>query len=141
MENKSVPVFIVIITVVISMMGSVTILLAYSDVLFENQEQGSKYTTSYVDITVPEAKELIESDDSLTVIDCRGGCRPCNWNRGKLPNAVWDDNPENYYNYTTNVLVYCTDGAKSVKFCQDLVGHTFGKIYNLIGGLNEWKRF
>ena len=98
-----------------------------------------RYTNKYYDINVSVAKQLINDNPNLTIIDCTGGCQPCAWKSGHIANAIWDEFPENYYNYTSDILVYDNGGIKSSLFCQQLVNHTYGKIYNLVGGYLAWK--
>lgn len=96
------------------------------------------YTTTYYNVNVTVAKQLINSTANLTIIDCTGGCQPCSWKNGHIANAIWDEFPENYYNYTSDIIVYDNGGLKSEMFCQSLVNHTYGKIYNLVGGYLAW---
>ena len=37
-------------------------------------------------------------------------------------------------------LIYCQDGETSISFCENLVNHTYGEIYHLDGGINEWEK-
>ena len=102
-------------------------------------EPPSLYTQSYEWISKSDAEELINTQD-ITVIDCRGGCKSCAWRRGKLPNAIWDIHPENYYNHTKPILVYDQDGSTKVTdFCENLVNHVYSDIYALSGGFNSWR--
>ena len=101
----------------------------------------SKYTKSYENINVSVAKELIETNPNLTIVDCRGGCQECTWKNGAyLPRSRWIENPEILYNYTSDILVYSTNGLKSVDFCEQLLDKVYGKIYNLIGGFLAWSK-
>jgi len=98
-----------------------------------------QYTTSYENVNVSFAKELIETSLNLTIVDCSGGCRDCTWKNGyHLPRAQWIEFPETLYNYTSDILVYCQYGIKSVDFCEQLLNHVYGKIYHLNGGYIAW---
>ena len=98
-----------------------------------------RYTTSYENINVSFAKELIETSPNLTIVDCSGGCLSCTWKSGAyLPRARWVEFPEVLYNYTSDIMVYCRIGTKSVNFCEQLLNHVYGKIYNLLGGYRAW---
>lgn len=131
--------FIIIVAVVV---------FAYSNGFFSNGETNNipTYTTTFQNITSKEAYNLINITENLTVIDCRGreGCSHCQFNRGHLPGAELNDNPitlyqnESDYQNTTDILVYSVNGSVGVDFCTELLGHVYGKIYNLEGGYEAW---
>jgi len=132
-------VFIIIVAVAI---------FAFSNDIFSDNENNNvpTYTTTFQNITVKEAYNLINITENLTVIDCRGleGCSHCQFNRGHLPGAELNDNPitlyqnESNYQNTTDILVYSVNGTVGADFCLDLLGHVYGKIYNLNGGYEAW---
>jgi len=110
----------------------------------ENEDNNGviKYTSSYTNLNVDEAWTFINTTtENLTIIDCRGleGCSTCQYNRGHLPGAERNDNPLTLYNYSTNILVYSVNGTVGATFCEDLVNHVYGKIFNLAGGWDAWK--
>ena len=98
------------------------------------------YTTSFSNIAPSEAYDLINDSSNLKVVDIRGleGCSSCQFNKGHLPSAELNSNPMSLYNLTKDVLVYSKNGAVGDDFCQDIVDHVYGKIYNLEGGYNAW---
>jgi len=112
-------------------------LVVINDSILNNQ---IRFTQSYQNITVEKAKEIINSTYNLSVIDVRGleGCSACQFRKGHLPGAVMNTNPETLYNSTNDILVYSRDGTKSAWFCEQLMGHVYGKVYNLEGGWNVW---
>ena len=100
----------------------------------ENQQPGNQYIKYYTNITVEDAKELINSTINLTIIDCRN--QPVyEW----IKISTWSKNPEEFYNYTGDILVYSQNGGFSAQFCNNLINHTFGNLYNLEGGIEAWK--
>ena len=107
-------------------------------ILEESKEIIPQYTTSYETIDITVAQEIMASTTNLTVIDCREGCGRCQFNKGHLPGAILSDNPLDFYNSTDDILVYSVDGSVGADFCQQLVNHTYGAIYNLEGGYNAW---
>jgi rhodanese-related sulfurtransferase len=130
--------FIIIVAVVV---------YAYSNGFFNGENNdGLTYTNSFLNITAKEAYNLINITENLTVIDCRGleGCSTCQFNKGHLPGAELNDNPttlyqnESDYQNTTDILVYSVNGSVGANFCSDLIGHVYGKIYNLDGGYEAW---
>jgi rhodanese-related sulfurtransferase len=114
-----------------------------SDLPFLEKPTTPQYTMSYVNINVSTAKELIETSSflNLTIADCSGGCHYCFWKSGEyIPYAQWIEFPDALYNSTFDILVYCRDGTKSKNFCEHLLNHVYGKIYNLEGGYRAWKK-
>jgi rhodanese-related sulfurtransferase len=110
----------------------------------ENEDNNViKYTTSYTNLSVGEAWNFINTTtENLTIIDCRGleGCSTCQYNRGHIPGAERNDNPLTLYNYSDDILVYSVNGSVGATFCEDLVNNVYGKIFNLAGGWNAWKK-
>ena len=53
--------------------------------------------------------------------------KPC-----QLNDRAW------FYETENITLVYSRDGEVGKDFCQELVGHVYGKIYNLEGGWDAW---
>lgn len=106
------------------------------DFFKEEKEKGPTLTQEVTYINIPTAKNIIENTTNLTIIDCRGGCK-CSW-KTKLPNAIWAIQTIRFYNSTNDLLIYCLDGTKSPSFAERLVGHVYGKIYNMDGGWNAW---
>ena len=85
----------------------------------------------------------------LTIVDCRSldGWCTCRFNtEGHLPGATLFPARGNYtslyYNVTSDtndILIYTTDGKNGERFCENLTGNVYGKLYNLVGGFNSWK--
>jgi len=99
-----------------------------------------KYTITFETINVTETKLVINTSENVTVVDIRGleGCGPCQFNKGHLPGAIRSTEASMFYNYTSDIIVYSVDGALGETFCEQLVNHTYGRIYNLQGGWNAW---
>ena len=112
---------------------------------FWSQDKNDIDGEEYYTVSVSEAYDLInksqKNEIELTIVDCRGleGCSLCQYNRGHLPDAVRNDNPLTLYNLTKDILVYSVNGSVGEDFCKELVGHVYGKIYNLEGGWEAWK--
>jgi len=101
-----------------------------------------QYTTFYENVNISHAKEIINSTTNLSIIDVRGleGCSHCQFRKGHLPNATMYNLPDSFFNTTNDILVYSRDGKRGETFCEQLVNHTYGKIYNLEGGWNAWNQ-
>lgn len=106
------------------------------------------YQKEYFNISPTEAYDLINESQNgtinLTITDIRQlepeGCSDCEFKRGHLPNTTRIINT-NLFHETENItLVYSRDGEVGKDFCQELVGHVYGKIYNLEGGWEAWDK-
>ncbi|MCM3122363.1 MULTISPECIES: rhodanese-like domain-containing protein [unclassified Mesobacillus] len=95
---------------------------------------------SYTDVSVDKAKELIDSGE-VQVLDVR---TPDEFAAGHIPGAKLVplqviesmlselDQDEKY-------LVVCRSGNRSTQASGILAENGFKNIYNMTGGLNEWK--
>ncbi len=99
--------------------------------------KSSKYTQSFQNITASQAYKLMQNDTKLVIVDVRG-CK-CTYNKGHIPGAIWDTYPEDFYETKKDLLIYSQTGSTSLDFCKELIGHVYGKIYNLQGGIDAWK--
>jgi rhodanese-related sulfurtransferase len=104
----------------------------------------------YHNITAAQAKNLIEDNPNVLVLDVRNQSE---YQLGHLYNAVWMPLPElrrlnqtdvplfgdfftAYANRTT--VVYCSLGSRSAEACQILTQHNFTDVYNMEGGITAW---
>lgn len=99
------------------------------------------YTGTYETITAEEALDIINSNVNLTIVDVRGldDCNDCQFNVGHLPNASSVKNAVIFYNSTKDIIVYSKDGSVGEEFCDSLIGHVYGKVYNIKGGYDAWE--
>jgi rhodanese-related sulfurtransferase len=94
----------------------------------------------YIDVTAPEAKELIDTTPELVIIDVSP-----KYDEGHIPGAV------NYYigdgslddaipNLDKNVpyLVYCHVDSASISGATKLVKAGFNPVYRLEGNFQAW---
>ena len=81
-------------------------------------------------------KELSEGT-KIVLIDAR---EPKEYKVSKLPGAItkseFEKNPQKYFN--TKIVVYCTVGYRSAKFCSGLKNKN---VFNLEGGVLAWSHF
>lgn len=96
---------------------------------------------AYGHITVGQAKELIESDHSLVIVDVR---TVSEFRGGHIEGAVnipVDDLQQSLGELDPNdeILVYCRTGVRSARAMQILSDNGFPKIYNMLGGIEAWK--
>lgn len=99
----------------------------------------------YRNVTVREALQLIESVDSLVVLDVRTK-EEFKGQLGHLQDAVLIPIQElerrihELDGYKSKeILVYCRTGRRSVQACEILSAKGF-KVYNLLGGIVDWRK-
>ena len=93
-------------------------------------------------ITQEEFKKLIIKGNSL-VIDVR---TPVEFSEAHIKNAINIDYFSKSFSETISkldkqktILVYCAAGGRSTSACSDFKKLGFKKVYNLIGGYDDWK--
>ena len=141
-DGKKLKVIGVVLVVVISILciASISLSAGWIDLsgwMEELQPKKSSYTTFFTSISPDNVQAVINSNVNLTVVDVRG-CE-CSYDKGHIPNAIWDVSPRNFFNTTNDLLVYCQDGIISLAFCEKLVDHTYGALYCLEDGLDAWE--
>jgi len=99
-------------------------------------------TNGYINITVIEAKAMIDSNPSLVVLDVRTQSEY--ENDGHIRNAKLIPVTElptrlDELNKTDEILVYCKLGGRSTSASQILVDNDFLHVYNMLGGITAWK--
>lgn len=100
----------------------------------------------YIKLTPQEAKELINREKNLVIIDARTKMEFTY--EGKLENAVLIDflKPRIFkreiqkYDRDKVYLVYCATGRLSQFVCELMVELGFKNIYEMSGGLKAWQR-
>lgn len=98
--------------------------------------------TSYGDITVEQAKELIETNPSLVILDVRTDWE---FEEGHIEGAINIPVEElqqrlGELNPGDEILVYCRVGNRSRRAAQILADNGFSRIYNMLGGIEAWKQ-
>ena len=93
-------------------------------------------------ITQEEFKELITKGNTL-VIDVR---TPVEFSEAHIQNAINIDYFSKSFSETISkldkqktILVYCAAGGRSTSACLDFKKLGFKKVFNLIGGYDDWK--
>ena len=85
-----------------------------------------------------------QSDENAVILDVR---TPEEFETSRIPNSKNIDfyNPQNFMleieklNKGNSYYVYCRTGVRSANSCQLMNELGFDKVYNLIGGIVEWK--
>jgi rhodanese-related sulfurtransferase len=96
---------------------------------------------SYGDVTVEEAKSLIEQNIRLKVVDVR---LDTEFNTSHIPGAINvcacdPDNMLRQLDPNDEILVYCRSGLRSAAAMKFLNENGFSKVYNLVGGIVAWE--
>lgn len=98
------------------------------------------FAVSYTDVTVDEAKQMIDSNPSLVILDVRNQSE---YDAGHIRNAKLIPLYElttrlSELNYNDTILVYCAAGGRSRLASELLVNNSFLYVYNMLGGINAW---
>ena len=128
------------------MIGFRKFVIAYLTVLilslviahFYLQSQGR---SPYGDLTVEEAKSLIEQNIRLKIVDVR---LDTEFNSSHIPGAINvcacdPDNMLRQLDPNDEILVYCRSGMRSAAAMKFLNENGFSKVYNLAGGIVAWE--
>lgn len=125
----------VIVLVVVSL--HVIVLSVF--LLFQNLRSPTM-TEKYTNVTVSEARAMIDSKQSLVVLDFR---TQSEHDSGHMKNSVLFLLPEletRLYELNPNseILVYCRSGNSSRIASQVLVNNGFLHVFNMLGGILAW---
>ena len=85
-----------------------------------------------------------QSDENAIILDVR---TPEEFETSRIPNSKNIDfyNPQNFMqeieklNKDNSYYLYCRTGVRSANSCQLMNELGFNKVYNLVGGIVEWK--
>ena len=86
----------------------------------------------------------LQTDENAIIVDVR---TPEEFETSRIPNSKNIDfyNPQNFMQEIEKLdkhncyYVYCRTGVRSANSCQLMNELGFDKVYNLIGGIVEWK--
>lgn len=95
---------------------------------------------SYTNVTVTQAKVMIDSNPSLVILDVR---TQSEYDSGHIRNAKLIPVTElesrlNELNKNDEILVYCKSGGRSSTASQILVNNGFLHVCNMLGGITAW---
>ena len=98
-------------------------------------------SNTYTDINVSEAKQTIETNPNLVILDVR---TQEEHNEGHIENAVLIPVSElesrlDELDSEKDTLVYCRSGGRSATASQILVDNGFSSVYNMLGGITAWR--
>ena len=96
-ENNKKPREKILTIVLITLILVAAIFLLYFNI-FSGQNI-KQLTTTYSGISPNNAYDLINTTKNLVIIDMRS-CK-CNYEKNRLPGAIWDINPRSFYNSTS----------------------------------------
>lgn len=120
-------------------------IVAYLAVLILSVVVASFYVQSqqksYGDVTVEQAKSLIEQNIRLKIVDVR---LDTEFNASHIPGAINvcacdPDNMVRQLDPNDEILVYCRSGLRSAAAMKFLNDNGFNKVYNLLGGIVAWE--
>lgn len=102
----------------------------------------SKKLTEYKKITADEAKEIIDSDEDVIILDVR---TEEEFNEGHIPAAIniedsilKDETDSKLSDKDATILVYCRSGRRSEASAKELIDLGYTNIID-IGGIIDWQ--
>src|SRR5687767_12672497 len=107
------------------------------------KKENSSSANSPQTMDVAEFEEKLNNTSDKIILDVR---TPSEYHEGHLSNSVLIDfrNPDfmeqvSKLDKSKTVFVYCAAGGRSEKAANILKDLGFNEVYNLHGGINEWK--
>jgi rhodanese-related sulfurtransferase len=99
---------------------------------------------AHTNVTVQQARELIDSTNNLTIVDVREAFEYCDL-RGHIPGALnypWNSGvlQARYEELPMNnpILVVCQSGGRSNQAANFLDSKGFSMVYDMLSGMNAW---
>jgi rhodanese-related sulfurtransferase len=103
------------------------------------------YLLAHTDVTPEEAKDMIDSNDQLVVLDVREESEYCN-TAGHIPEALnypWNsDVLQEMYSEVeldAEILVVCRSGSRSNPAALFLDSKGYAYVYDMTGGMLAWQ--
>lgn len=102
---------------------------------------GLASASSYVNVNVSVAKQMIETNPNLVILDVRSQSE---YDSGHIENATLIPSDQlagriSELDKQKDILVYCAAGGRSATASQLLVDNGFLNVYNILGGITAWK--
>lgn len=105
------------------------------------KQKQSPSTAKYTDITVEEAKKIIETGNVI-LVDVRTQEEYSEKHIDGailIPNeTITDSQPAELPDKDADILVYCRSGKRSSEAAKKLADMGYTNVYNMLGGINEW---
>jgi len=126
---------------VVFLCGTLAIMLVAAISLTSCVYAGTSTSSTYEDITVAEAQQLISKNGNLIILDVR---TQSEYDSGHIPNAILVPVGElvdrlGELDKTKTILAYCRIGVRSVQASEILMDSGFSKVCNLEGGIIAWQ--
>ena len=96
--------------------------------------------SDYINVSVSEAKQMIDSNSSIVILDVRNQSEydSKHIRSARLIPLYELGERLGELNKTDTMLVYCQLGARSTAASQLLADNSFLHVYNMIGGITAW---
>lgn len=96
--------------------------------------------TTYRNISVAEAKAMMDSNPSLLILDVSSEEEYAQGHLKDAINVPLSDLLSGMGEFDTDssILVYCRTGRRSAQACSALIERGFTKVYNMEGGVVAW---
>lgn len=105
-----------------------------------NQAESVALNNNYANVTVNEAKTMLDTDLHLVVLDVR---TPAEYSLGHLRNAKLIPldklvERQEELSKSDTILVYCRLSVRSRRASQILASNNFLRVHNMLGGITAW---
>ena len=116
------------------------ILIIFSLIMISFCFHRARGSNGYVDVSVSEAKDMMDSNSLLLILDVR---TQSEYNSGHIRNARLIPHTEleariGELEEDRLILVYCHSGGRSAAASQILVDNGFTQVYNMFSGILAW---
>ena len=131
-------IIIPIVLIIIAGLGIVFFILGRSRIM---DGDGMERKFTYTQIPQSQAKEMMDNDDSVIVVDVR---REDEYKAGHIEGAILIPNesidttpPAELPDMDQKILVYCRSGRRSKEAAQKLADMGYSQVYEF-GGIIDW---
>lgn len=120
----------------------ILILLIFAVTLSGCNSKNSSSGSGYSKITAKEAKEMMDNDNSITILDVR---TKEEYETGHIEGAILipdteilDKAEELLTDKSATIMVYCRSGRRSALAATDLIELGYSNVFDF-GGIIDWK--
>lgn len=119
------------------------VLIALFSCKAEQDKTAGNVELVFTDITVDEAKEMLEQSNDYVLLDIR---TPGEFAEGYIEGAINIDYYEANFrdelaklDRSKSYIIYCRSGNRSGKSLRIMKSLGFKRVYNILGGISKWK--
>ncbi len=133
MNRKLIPIVLILLVIVF---------VGYNSIYITAKQNGEKSQLSYETISAKEAKERLDSEKGIILLDVR---TQAEYKEKHIPDSllipldtISKEAPSLLPDKNKTIFVYCRSGSRSALASETLVNMGYKKIYNIYGGIINW---